>query len=75
MRQRQFNLAVTLKTTKGQCNLKVSVINGKKEPIPLSIIVNGSVSIYQLKEIIHRKLPLELRNLEKSAMILSIKRN
>ena len=52
----------------------MSVINSKQEPIALSIIVNGSVSIYQLKEIIYRKLPLELRNLEQSAMILSIKR-
>ena len=72
MQKKPFNL--TLKITKGQCHLKVSVINGKQEPIPLSIIVHGSASAHQLKEIIFRKLPLELRNLQQSAMIVSIKR-
>lgn len=54
--------------------MKVSVISGKQEPIPLSIIVHGSASVHQLKELVFRRLPLELRNLQQSALIVSIKR-
>ena len=63
MRLQKKPFSLTLKITKGQCHLKVSVISGKSQPIPLSIIVHGSASVHQLKELIFRRLPLELRNL------------
>ena len=54
--------------------MKVNVVSVKQAPIPLSIIVHGSASCNQIKELIFRRLPLELRNLQQSALIVSIKR-
>jgi len=54
---------LTLTTTKGQVNIKVNIISAQREPINLSLVVYGATSVFQLREMILKKLPEDQRNL------------
>ena len=67
-------IKLTLCTPKGQVNIKVNIISDQIEPISLSLVVHGAISIYQLRELILRKMPQDMRKLEEVKIVLSIKK-
>ena len=67
-------IKLTLSTPKGQVNIKVNIISDQIEPINLSLVAHGSTSVHQLREMILRKMPQDMRQLSEVCIVLSIKK-
>ena len=52
----------------------MNIISDQIEPINLSLVAHGSTSVYQLREMILRKMPQDMRQLSEVCIVLSIKK-
>lgn len=64
-------IRLTLNIKRGQVNLKVNVIAAQREPIQIELLVYGSTSIYQLRQLISARLPKRQRDLNSAEIVLS----
>ena len=54
------NINLTLTQSKGQANLKVNIIQNKRDPLTVTLTVDSAISIEQLRETILDRLPEEI---------------
>lgn len=67
-------IKLTLSTPKGMLNLKVNIISNQVEPTTMSLVVPGSISVFQMRSQILEKLPQDMKKREQAQIVLSIKK-